>query len=340
VVDVESIESLIEQLGMGHRRNFALNRKSPIKAGGTCDFFLEPNSREQLVDLVKGLSRLGSDYMVVGFLSNLLFRDGRIRTPIISTGKLKGFRLEGAERVHAEAGCSLSFFAKELTQKGFEGFSGLTGFPATIGGAIYMNASCYGNAISECLEYVECIDQEGDLRLFKKEELGFEWRHSIFHDLPKNYVIVSATFTLKSGDLAGLSNAMEYSKNHRLEYQEHGLPNLGSIFATDNIYREISRVNLKYKVGVFLVRVVVLWGGWIFFPSTRTKVWAAAMNRFTQGFFSLASKERVGFSKHTFNCVVNLGGGCATDIINFIENVKRKIRVLVPLEIEIIDKIE
>lgn len=340
MLEIESIEDLIEELGVSYKRNLALNNRSPMKAGGTCDFFLEPNSKEQLVGLIKGLKRLQKGFMVVGFLSNVLFRDGRIKTPIIFTGKLKSIRLDGEDRAHVDAGCSLSYVANELTQKGFEGFSGLSGFPATIGGAVYMNASCYGNAISDYLDYVECVDQEGELLRFEKDQLRFSWRHSLFHDLPKSYVIISASFKLKPGDPVALARAMQYSKGHRLEYQEHRLPNLGSTFATDNIYREISKVNITYRLVLFIMRVVILWGGRLLFPHTRTKIWAAATNKFTQKFFGLGPKEGVGFSTQTFNCVVNLDSAQATEIIKFIKDVKRKIDILSPLENEIIDSIE
>lgn len=340
MVEVKSVEDLVRGLGISCKRDFELKKKSPIKAGGICDFFLEPNSQEQLIDLVRGLKGLEKDFMVVGFLSNVLFRDGRIRTPIIHTGKLKDFRLEGTDCVYAEAGCSLSYFAKELTQRGFEGFSGLTGFPATIGGAIYMNASCYGNAISDCLESVQCIDRDGNIVRFDRRDLGFSWRHSIFHDFPKSYVIVSAIFKLTPGDPSALLTAQDLAKNHRLEYQEHRLPNLGSTFATANIYREISRVNFKYRIGFFVIRMLILWAGRIFMPHSRTKIWAAAINRFTQRFFDIKPSGGVGVSRHTFNCVVNLGDSTAADIIYFVENIKRKIGIRAPLEIEIVDKIE
>lgn len=340
MIQAESIEDLIEVLGISHKRDFDLNTRSPMKAGGTCDFFLEPNSKEQMVELIKGLGWLEKNFLVVGFLSNVIIRDGRIRTPIIFTGKIKSFRFDTEERAHADAGCSLSNVANELTKKGFEGFSGLSGFPATVGGAIYMNASCYGNAISDYLEYVECVDHEGNLLRFEKDQLRFSWRNSLFHDLPKSFVIISATFKLKPGDTVALASAMNYSKNHRLEYQEHRLPNLGSTFATDNIYREIAKRNFKYRLGFFIMRVAFLWGGRLLFPRKRTKIWAAQINKFTQNFFGLEPKEGVGFSKHTFNCIVNLDGAPATKIIIFIKNVQRKLGILTPLENEIIENIE
>jgi UDP-N-acetylmuramate dehydrogenase len=166
VKEVKNIQEIIDKLGISHKRNFELSKRSPMKAGGTCDYFFEPNSKEQLVELIKGLRQIHKEFIVVGFMSNVIFRGGRIRTPIIFTGKLKTFRLEVDDRVHVDAGCSLSFVANELTQKGFKGFSGLSGFPATIGGAIFMNASCYGNSISDHLDYVECIDKEGSLIRF------------------------------------------------------------------------------------------------------------------------------------------------------------------------------
>lgn len=337
---MESVEALIKELEISHKRNFELKTRSLIRAGGTCDFFLEPNSRGQLVMLVKGLRQLQQDFMVVGLLSNTLFRDGRIRTPLISTGKLKTFRLYGQDRGYADSGCRLSHVANKLSQNGFEGFAGLTGFPATIGGAVYMNASCYGNAISDYIDYVEYLDQDGNLRRMNKEQLQFSWRYSIFHELPKNYVIVSVVFKLKQGDVSVLSHTIEESKQHRLEYQEHRLPNLGSTFATVDIYRSIAKINIPYRVGYFMIRVAILWGGRVFFPNARTKIWAVTINKFTQKYFDLRPHDGVGVSEHTTNCVVNLGAAQATEIIKFVKHVERKIKITEPLEIEIMEDIE
>ncbi len=339
MIEVKSIKDLIDELGIAHKRNLDLSKRSPMKAGGICDLFLEPNSREQLAGLIRGLRQLKAEYFVVGYLSNVLFRDGRIRTPIIFTGKLRGVNYD-ERHVHVDAGCSLTSVATDLTRKGFKGFSGLSGFPATIGGALYMNASCYGDAISDHLEYVECFNQEGDLQRFQKDELNFSWRYSIFHELPKSYVILSATFKLEQGDTLTLMKAMQQSKEHRLKYQEHRLPNLGSTFATKNIYKDIANVNLKYRILFSIIRVSILWGGRILFPNKRTQFWALVINKFTQRYFGIRSLGRFGFSDHTLNCVVNRGEGQADEIIRFIKKVQLKLGIKTPIENVIMEKIE
>ena len=65
-------------------KNFDLKKKSWLKAGGIFEYFIEPSTYEQIIDLVKFFKENDLDYYVVGNLSNIIFRDGNIETPIIN----------------------------------------------------------------------------------------------------------------------------------------------------------------------------------------------------------------------------------------------------------------
>ena len=93
----------------------------------------------------------------------------------------------------------LSKFSRYISNESFDGFSGLMGFPATIGGAIFMNAGSYGQEISDFLESVDCVNNKGEL-VNLKEDLKFKWRISNFQNIYKNYFILKAYFNLVAYD--------------------------------------------------------------------------------------------------------------------------------------------
>ena len=102
----------------------------------------------------------------------------------------------------------------------------LAGIPATIGGAVWMNAGCYGGETSDTLLDVQLIRNGKEISL-TKSECGFRYRHSGFE---KTDIILGARFQMGEGD----SNEMREIKinhlKHRNEVQPVNLPNCGSVF--------------------------------------------------------------------------------------------------------------
>jgi UDP-N-acetylmuramate dehydrogenase len=318
--------------GIEFQRNFDIAKRSFIKAGGICTFFIQPQSLDQFIDLIQFLFGEGIPFKVVGNLSNVLFQSGRINTIIISTLKLTKHGYGENNKYHAETGVLLPKLAKILSTAGYAGFSGLVGIPGTIGGAVYMNAGAYGNEISDCLSYVRCLTDQGVLLEINKENLLFKWRSSAFQNELKNYMVLDAVFNLVKGDSDDIKAHMIKTVQHRKKYQENKFPNLGSIFATKDIYSDISKHFLLYNFCHFLIKVFNKLTFW-----NKSKKYARIMNRFTQHYFHLKSTETVGFSDATFNCIVNRGNATASEIIDFIKKVQIAIHYCVRLEIEIIE---
>jgi len=307
---------------------------SMMRAGGVCSYFVTPNSIDKLQILLAFLKSKGVPFRVVGKLSNVLFRDGLIKTIIISTCKLRnhGFNADGEYRT--ESGASVPEMAHQLSQAGYVGFSGLVGLPASIGGAVYMNADCYGNAISDFLVRVKCCNELGDIVEFKKDVLDFSWRHSVFQQDCNGCVILEAFFAPERGDITQIQVHMSESTVNRQTFQDHRYPNLGSIFATRDIYRAIGNRFAFYNLGYWLTRF------WVkFHKRDRAILWARLINQYTQRYFKIGDTDQVGFSEYTFNCIVNKGGANASELISFIHHVEESIESCVPLEIEIFEDI-
>mgnify|MGYP004523518277 FL=1 len=120
--------------------------------------------------------------------------------------------------------------SKVAKDSGLSGFEFMIGFPGSIGGEIYMNASAQGQAISDFLISATVFDMniKKEIKLFK-EDLKFEYRHSICQD--KKYVIVSAEFELQKDLQEKINEKMQYNLNFRRNHQPSlALPNCGSVF--------------------------------------------------------------------------------------------------------------
>lgn len=328
------LRNFLESRSVSYLENFDLSKICHMKAGGKCKIYISPSNRSQLEAVVQNLIGQGLKYILVGRLSNTLFRTGVIKTVVISTSKVNDFYFDDSGALHIDCGVNLPKIAKTLTEQGYRGFGGLTGFPASTGGAIYMNASCYGNAISDFLVSIRCLSSAGNVDIISKTEAEFDWRYSKFHDYLNGHVIVSAKFAPKKGDAAVEKDHLMATQKNRINYQERKYPNLGSTFATVDIYGDIAKKNRLYRVFYLMIKLFSKCSG-----SRRDKVWAYSANKFTQFYFGLKERNGVGFSDKTMNCVVNKSSAKADDIIEFVYDVQKKIGNSVDIEIEIYDKI-
>lgn len=333
----ENLLKLTEWLfenGIPFQEKVEIARLSQIKAGGVFRLLVKPETERQIVILLQELASRTLPYKVIGNLSNVLFRDGEIRTVAISTRGLRTLVFEENGTVTADTGVMLPTLARKLIQAGNKGFAGLIGVPASVGGAVFMNASCYGDAASDYLVDVRCLDRDGNAHVFAAADLDFSWRHSAFHERLAGYIIIAARFMPVSGNQETETRREEEIKAHRRTYQENNFPNLGSTFATKNIYGDIARNFLGYRVGLILVKVMtrIIGGGHHRF--------AALARQFTKAYFHLKGSSAIDFSDATFNCVVNRGGAKADEIIEFVLTAHKAINKCVPLEIELLKDIE
>jgi len=312
------------------QKDVSLASISTIRAGGTCGVVVSPDTVDKIRKLICFFRQKNIKYIVVGRLSNIIFRDGFIQTVIVVTSKLKSHGFEGKDFYRAQSGVGLPSIAYEISKLGYEGFSGLVGVPGSIGGAVYMNASSYGHAISDYLVSVTCINESGELFEFQKDDLDFSWRKSAFQTTLRDMTILEACFRLVPGNKSEINLHMKESIHNRRLFLENNHPNLGSTFSTRHLYGELSKKFFLYRMGYSLVRV------WIkLFPKNGSRLRV----NYTKLYFGIKDSDRVGLSDRTINCVVNKGGASASEIIQFVRVMQKKINYCVPLEIEIFEDV-
>ncbi|MDT0682816.1 UDP-N-acetylmuramate dehydrogenase [Roseicyclus sp. F158] len=174
-----------------------------LRVGGPADWFFRPADVE---DLSAFLSALPGDVSVftMGVGSNLIVRDGGIRGVVIRLGRgFNGVEVDG-DRVVAGAAALDAHVARKAAAAGLD-LTYLRTIPGAIGGAVRMNAGCYGTYTADRLESVELVLRDGTRQTLAAEALNFAYRSS---ELPDGAVIVSATFRAPRGEADALEARM------------------------------------------------------------------------------------------------------------------------------------
>lgn len=127
---------------------------------------------------------------------------------------------------HGHSLPKLSYLAKENSLKGLEFCCGI---PGNIGGAVKMNAGAYGGEVSQVLESCKYLDENGNVKTIKNEDMKFSYRHSIFIENPK-WVILEATFKLSHGDKNEIEKIMSDNMLARKTKQPLEYHSAGSVF--------------------------------------------------------------------------------------------------------------
>jgi len=166
--------------------SFPLSKISWLKVGGPVDVLFRPRN---LDDLSRFLSRapVSVQVMPIGACSNLLVRDGGLSGIVIKLGRdFSEIEVKG-EQVKLGAANFSPKVAESLSEQGYD-LSFLRTIPGTIGGAIAMNAGCYGKYIGDYVQSIEGVNKAGKFIRVGRENLEFQYRTC---NLPKNFIVTS-----------------------------------------------------------------------------------------------------------------------------------------------------
>ena len=228
------------------RRDEPMARHVSWRSGGRADRFYIP---ADLDDLSRFLAQLPETepLLFVGLGSNLLVRDGGWRGTVILTHGASRRPAMDEGMVYAEAGVASPKVARFSAQHHLEGAEFLAGIPGTIGGALAMNAGCYGGETWDIVERVAMIDRYGKVTRRTREEFDIGYRHCFPTPARKEW-FVAAWFRLKPGDGDTSRGIMKELLARRIATQPLSLPNAGSVFRNppgDHAARLIESCGLK-----------------------------------------------------------------------------------------------
>lgn len=265
-----------------------LSCHTTFKMGGKADYFVVPQSLEEIVELIKFCNQRQVPFYILGNGSNVLVGDKGFRGVIIQIGKgmekIEFGETTGEQtKVIAGAGVSLAKMAKMIASKGLTGFEFASGIPGTLGGAITMNAGAYGGEIKDCILWAKIIDKQGQTHIIEKEDLDLGYRKSVIQK--EGYIVVEAEFIFSRGVKEEIEKKMTDLNRQRVEKQPLNYPSAGSTF--------------KRPEGFFAGKLIM----------------DAGLAGYRVGDIMVSTKH-CGF-------VVNVGAGTAKDARQLIEDVSR-----------------
>lgn len=167
---------------------------STYAIGGPAEEFYTVESIEEMQEVLHDLYARKISFIVVGKGSNCLFDDRGFRGAVILN---KIGSIEWKENsVFVGAGYSFSLLGAQSARNHLSGLEFASGIPASVGGAVYMNAGANGKETKDALQKVTYVDEKGTLIMYEKSEISFSYRYSSFQE--KKGAIVAAEFLLET----------------------------------------------------------------------------------------------------------------------------------------------
>lgn len=216
-----------------YRANYELAPATWFRVGGPAEIFFKP---EDYDDLVFFLKERPADvaYTMVGVASNLLVRDGGVPGVVIRLGKGFTHIAFNGDYVDVGAGVLDRTLAEVAADEGMTGLEFLCGIPGTIGGALRMNAGCYGREIKDVLISAFVLDPKGQLHTLTPTDLGYTYRHC---GLPADWIFVGARFRVEAGNPSQIHEYMASLLAEREKTQPVKSRTGGSTFANPEGYK-------------------------------------------------------------------------------------------------------
>ncbi|MGJ8625538.1 MAG: UDP-N-acetylmuramate dehydrogenase [Sulfitobacter sp.] len=202
-----------------------LNDLTWLRVGGPADYLFSPADLDDLREFLRDLpAEVAVFPMGVG--SNLIVRDGGLHAVVIRLGRgFNGIEIEG-DHVTAGAAVLDAHVARKAADAGLD-LTFLRTIPGSIGGAVRMNAGCYGSYTADHFVSAQAVTRDGELITLTANDLNFRYRQS---DLADGAVIVSATFAPPKGDPETLNTRMADQLKKRDETQPTKDRSAGSTF--------------------------------------------------------------------------------------------------------------
>ena len=265
-----------------------------LRVGGPADALFQP---ADLDDLSAFLAALPSDVPVfpMGVGSNLIVRDGGLRAVVVRLGRgFNAIEIDG-DRIHAGAAALDAHVARKAAQAGLD-LTFLRTIPGSIGGAVKMNAGCYGSYVADHLVEVQAVARTGEIVTIPAADLGFAYRSST---IPEGMIVTRATFRASAGAPEALDAKMAEQLAKRDATQPTRDRSAGSTFRNPAGHSSTGRADDTHDLKAWKV------------------IDDAGMRGATLGGAVMSPKHP--------NFLVNQGGATAADLEGLGEEVRKKV---------------
>lgn len=219
--------TLAEKLRGKLLHNEMLANYTSWRTGGPADYIFIPADLNDLSTFLNGLDT-AIPLTWLGLGSNTLVRDGGIEGVVVITqGALNKLEHIQPLAVRAEAGVASAQLARFTARTGFSGLEFMAGIPGTVGGALAMNAGCFGGETWRFVNKVETINRRGEIHVRELGDFEIGYRHVI---RPEDEWFVAGHFALQPGDKEKSLNDIREYLEKRNNSQPTGTANCGSVF--------------------------------------------------------------------------------------------------------------
>ncbi|ATG42840.1 UDP-N-acetylenolpyruvoylglucosamine reductase MurB [Phaeobacter piscinae] len=265
-----------------------------LQVGGPADYLFQPADIEDLSHMLRSLDPEMSVFPM-GVGSNLIVRDGGMRALVIRLGRgFNAIEIEG-DTVVAGAAALDGHVARKAADAGID-LTFLRTIPGSIGGAVRMNAGCYGSYVADVFQSATVVLRSGDVVTLSGEDLNFAYRQS---DLPEGAVLVSATLRGGKGEPDALHARMEEQLAKRDATQPTKDRSAGSTFRNPAGFSSTGQADDVHDL----------------------KAWKVIDDAGMRG----ARRGAAQMSEKHSNFLINTGGASAADLEGLGEDVRKKV---------------
>ncbi len=207
----DKLKKISEKLKSKIFYNYNVGKLTWFRTGGSAKIFAIIENTNELEIILNEIK--DEKFFILGAGSNLLIRDKGFDGVIIKLGR--GFNIFTINENKLEVGASvldinLSNFALKSHMQGFEFFSGI---PGTVGGAVKMNAGCFGSETTDVIENVEIYNTNFEKNIINKNDLNLNYRSS---NIKNDQIVSKVTFAINYGDPDEIKIKMQNIKSKRL----------------------------------------------------------------------------------------------------------------------------
>lgn len=286
---MKNLKNSFMELGIPESRileNESMAKHISFRVGGCADYYVNCTDRKELSSLLSFLTEEGVPHMLIGNGSNLLFRDSGYRGVIIHLeGEFQDCEVQG-DTVIAGSGKLLSSVSSLAAKSGLAGMEFASGIPGSIGGAIYMNAGAYGGEMKDIVTRVWLMSPDGKEETVRTgTEMEFAYRNSCLQRTGE--IVTKVELKLQPEDAEAIQARIAELTEKRVQKQPVNFPSAGSTFKRP---AEGYAAALIQESGLKGVSV----GG------------------------AEVSEKHSGF-------IINKGGATATDVLQLMELVEKKV---------------
>jgi len=207
--------------------NEPLSNYTSWRTGGPADYVFIPADLDDFSNFLRELPKT-VPVTLLGLGSNTLIRDGGVEGVVVITqGALNKLEYSNRDVVRAEAGVASAQLARSTARTGFSGLEFMAGIPGTVGGALAMNAGCFGGEIWRFVQQVETINRHGEIKIRSLADFEIGYRSVV---RPEGEWFVAGHFSLQPGDKEKSLNDIRELLEKRNHSQPTGTANCGSVF--------------------------------------------------------------------------------------------------------------